>query len=155
MSNPYEKVAAWIRAHELIIEFILAALVACAGVIKFLHLAGADDILQVTMLTLAGFYFLSGFLQKGERAIRLGAARLFAITSSICVVGLLFTFLQMPGASQQLFIGLLSLVPCGIALIILAVNERSQKIIPMFVRLVVLGGLSLNAWLALEASGAV
>lgn len=60
------KLTSWLSAKQVIIEIVLAALVAFAGILKILHLPGADEMLMISMLTLASFYFLIGFFFTGE-----------------------------------------------------------------------------------------
>lgn len=76
-------------------------------------------------------------------------SQVFQIASSVSVIGLLFTIMTLPGAKEQLLIGLASMALSGVMIIFLAVTGRAQKFLPVLIRLIVLGGLSLNAWLGL------
>lgn len=150
MTQLPEGISTWLRNHEIKIELILAALLAVAFAIKFLGLNGADDILVVIMLALAAFYFVTAFLANQDNSMGIIGSKLFSISSAVCVVGLLFSFLRLPGAKEQLTIGLLSMSVCTIITIYLAVTGRTQKFVPMLIRTIVLGGLSLNAWFGLN-----
>lgn len=150
MTQLPEGISTWLRSHEVIIELILAALLALAFAIRFLGLNGADDILMITMLALAAFYFVTAFLASQDNSIGIISSKVFSIASAVCVIGLLFSFLRLPGAKEQLTIGLLSMGACAIIIIYLAVTGRTQKFVPMLIRTIVLGGLSLNAWFGLS-----
>jgi hypothetical protein len=150
MTQLPEGISNWIRNREIGIELVLAALVALSAALKFLHLAGADEALMIAMLTLAAFYFLNGFLGQQETNIASISSKIFSVASSVCVIGLLFAFLRLPGAKEQLTIGLLSLAACTIVSVFLAITGKNQKFVPMLIRVVVLGGVSLNAWLGLS-----
>lgn len=152
MSKLPVKLSAWLSEKQVIIEIVLVALVGFSCLLKFLHLPGADEALMITMLTLAGFYFLSGFIHSTESKLIQIPSQVFSISSSVCVIGLLFTFLHLPGAKEQLMIGLLSLGASGIAMLFLILTSRIQKFIYIFIRLVVLGALSLNAFMGLKAT---
>ena len=151
MSQLPIKLSAWLSDKQVIIEIVLVVLVGFSCILKFLHLPGADEALMITMLTLAAFYFLAGFIYSTERQLIQIPSKIFSIASSVCVIGLLFTFLHLPGAKEQLMIGLLSLAVSGAAMIFLMITSRIQKFIPVFIRLVVLGALSLNAFMGLNA----
>ncbi|GEM_PF-1206338 len=153
MTQLPEGIATWLRNHGIIIELILAALVALAFAMKFLGLTTADDILMITMLALAAFYFVTAFLAGQDSSMGIISSKVFSIASSVCVIGLLFSFLRLPGAKEQLTIGLLSMGACTIIVIYLAVTGRTQKFVPMLIRTIVLGGLSLNAWFGLDNLG--
>ncbi len=150
MTQLPEGISTWLRSHEVIIELILAALLALAFAIRFLGLNEADDILMITMLALAAFYFVTAFLASQNSSMGIISSKVFSIASSVCVIGLLFSFLRLPGAKEQLTIGLLSMGACAIIIIYLAVTGRTQKFVPMLIRTIVLGGLSLNAWFGLN-----
>lgn len=152
MSKLPIKLSTWLFDKQVIIEIVLVVLVVFAGIFKFLYVPGADEALMITMLTLAGFYFLTGFIQSTESKLIQIPSQVFSISSSVCVIGLLFTFLHLPGAKEQLMIGLLSLAVSGVAMIFLILTSRIQKFTHIFIRLVVLGALSLNAFVGLNAT---
>lgn len=151
MTQLPEGISTWLRKHAVVIELILAALVALAFAMKFMGLNGADEVLILAMLTLGGFYFPISFLclYKSQSQATLVLSQIFSVASAVGTVGLLFTFLKLPGAKEQLTIGLLSMSGCTVITIYLAVTGRAQKFLPVLIRTIVLGGLSLNAWLGL------
>jgi hypothetical protein len=149
------KLSAWLSNKQVIIEIVLAVVVGFACILKFLYyLPGADEALMITMLTLAAFYFLAGFIHSTESQLIQIPTKIYSIASSVCVIGLLFALLHLPGATEQLMIGLLSLAVSGVAMIFLMITSRMQKFIQILIRLAVLGGLSLNAFMTLNANSA-
>lgn len=152
MSKLPVKLSAWLSDKQVTIEIVLVALVGFSCLLKFLHLPGADEALMITLNSLAAFYFLTGFIHRSESKLIQISSQVFSISSSVCVIGLLFTFLHLPGAKEQLMIGLLSLAVSGVAMIFLILTSRIQKFTHIFIRLVVLGALSLNAFVGLNAT---
>lgn len=143
-------ISTWLSERGIIIEIILVALVGFACIFKFLNLPGGDDAMTISMMALAGFYFLQAFIYRTDSQYIQIPNKIFSIGSAVCVIGLLFTFLQLPGAKEQLMIGLLSLAVSGLVVIFLLVTGRTKNFIPVLIRLAVLGGLSLNAYLGLS-----
>lgn len=154
MSQLPLKLSAWLSDKRVIIELVLAVAVGFACIFKFLYLPGADEALMIAILTLAAFYFLVGFIYSTESQLIQIPSKIFSVASSVCVIGLLFALLHLPGATEQLMIGLLSLAVSGVAMIFLMVTGRIQKYIPILIRLVVLGALSMNAFMALNSNPA-
>lgn len=144
-----ENVSRWIKERQIILEIILAALVLLTAALKFRNMTGADDAFILAMLALASFYFLTAFLHRQESKVVIIVTQVFQIASSVSVIGLLFTFMRLPGAREQLLIGLLSMAACALIIIFLAVKGHIQKFLPMLIRVIVLGGLSLDALLGL------
>jgi hypothetical protein len=54
-------------------------------------------------------------------------SKVFGIASSVCLIGLLFVFLHLPGAKEQLMIGLLSLAVSGVMLLFLIVTAKKAE----------------------------
>lgn len=154
MPELQQRILTWISARQVIIEIILVVLVGLALILKYLNLEGADEAIMICMLTLAGFYFaLSIYIPIGtDNIVLLVTSKVFGIASTVCLIGLLFTFLHLPGAKEQLMIGLLSLAISGVIMTFLIVTGRMPKAIHIIIRLVVLGALSLNAYMDLSAS---
>lgn len=150
MSHLPRNISTWLSEKKIVIEIILVALMLVACIFKFLNLAVGDDALTISMTALAGFYFLQAFIYSTDSQYIQIPNKIFSIGSAVCVIGLLFTFLHLPGAKEQVMIGLISFAVSGLTIIFLAVTGRAQKFIPVLIRLVVLGGLSLNAFLGLS-----
>jgi hypothetical protein len=141
----------WLSSKQVIIEIVLVALAVVAFAFKFLELAGGEEMLMIVLLTLASFYFPVGlFMANAEsQAVRI-PMQIFSISSAVCVVGILFTFLRLPGAKEQLMIGLIGLAVSALALIFLVVTGRAKNLVHVIIRLIVLGGLCLNAYMGLN-----
>lgn len=150
MTQLPERISRWIKDHEIMLEIIFAALVVLAVAMKFSNIERSEDALMLAMPALASFYFLTAFIQKQEgKVLLIIVSQVFQIASSVSVIGLLFTIMRLPGAKEQLLIGLASMALSGVMIIFLAVTGRAQKFLPVLIRLIVVGGLSLNAWLGL------
>lgn len=152
MTQLPESISRWIKGREIMLEIIFAALVVLAVAMKFSNIEKSEDALMLAMLALASFYFLTAFIQKQEgKVLLIIVSQVFQIASSVSVIGLLFTIMRLPGAKEQLLIGLASMALSGVMIIFLAVTGRAQKFLPVLIRLIVVGGLSLNVWLGLWA----
>ncbi|MBL7834839.1 MAG: hypothetical protein JNK18_12845 [Cyclobacteriaceae bacterium] len=149
MTQLPESISRWVKDREIILEIIFAALVVLAVAMKFSNIQRSEDALMLAMLVLASFYFLTAFIQRQEGNVLIIVSQVFQIASSVSVIGLLFTIMRLPGAKEQLLIGLASMALSGVMMIFLAVTGRAQKFLPVLIRLLVLGGLSLNVWLGL------
>lgn len=150
MTQLPESISRWVKDREIILEIIFAALVVLAVAMKFSNIQRSEDALMLAMLVLASFYFLTAFIQRQEgNVLLIIVSQVFQIASSVSVIGLLFTIMRLPGAKEQLLIGLASMALSGVIIIFLAVTGRAQKFLPVLIRLIVLGGVSLNVWLGL------
>ena len=133
-----------LSGRKITIELFLAALSLAGIAFKFSGVAGGDEIMMITMSTLAIFYFLSAhFTPLVDNFFGLIATRVVGIASSICVIGLLFVWLQMPGAGEMLFIGVSSFIPSGLILLYFWLRTNDLKFVPLLIRIFFLGSLCL------------
>jgi len=142
--------AQWLSKNKLIIELILAGLVIVAVSMKYSGIEGSDMILLISMLLLATFYFFSAYLFPEISSI-LGiiATKVIAISSSICVIGMLFTILKWHGSENMLLIGASSLFIAGIILLITGIKSWNNKFLPLLARVIVLGSISASTLMSL------
>lgn len=64
MSQLQSRIVTWVSGKQLIIEIVLVVLVGFALILKHLNLEGADEAVMITMLTLAGFYFVVAYTYR-------------------------------------------------------------------------------------------
>lgn len=150
--NQQSKAIQWISTNKLYVEISLVALVAISFMLNYLSVSGGAEALMITMLTLAGFYFISAFFMvEIDRPIIAILLKVFSIASSVCIIGLLFTALHLPGASEQLLIGTISMGVAGLIIAYMMITGQASKFIPLLIRLVILGGISLSTLLTLQS----
>lgn len=90
------------------IDQISMFILAIALVFKILHYPGASPMLGISMTTLAVTTWLMAFLTKAPTLYSMIFMKVGFISSSIILVGIMFTFLHLPGNSPMLEIGLTS-----------------------------------------------
>ena len=113
------------------LELAALAVFAIGCVLKVLQLPGTNEALLVGLMSLAMIYFLSGFvplkIAQGNQPHGFTTVlvpiliKVLYIGLAVFCVALLFTFLQYPGANEQMMIGLSSLVvgsAMGMALVL-------------------------------------
>jgi hypothetical protein len=131
--NPFLTI---IVRHQTKIENVLAFLVIISAVFRILHWPGGAELLMISMSSLAVYYFISTYFPSPlENVYATIAWKIVGITSSICVIGILFSFLHMPGAANMLLIGVCGLFISGMALLIFAMRQWSYKFLPLFIRI--------------------
>lgn len=103
------------------LEKIMVIVVLAGATLKYLHLTGADEILMLSMSTLAAVFYLRGFNagRSGDtQQQQTGFADLFAgaivpkvswIACSVVVIGALFAMLNLRGAGEMLAVGVSAL----------------------------------------------
>ena len=116
---------------------ILGIILSLGGVIfKILHLAGANEVLMIGMMTLSSTYFISGFIMvpvpddgKPKTFVDLLPTvlrKLMYISLAAYLVGFLFTILHLEGANELMIIGVGSLVICAAVSMILILGNRER-----------------------------
>jgi hypothetical protein len=119
---------------------IASLIVTCIGVLlKILHYQGAPEMLMVGLLTLATTYFLFAytvvtFKEEKQRSfidlLPMILRKVMFIGLSVYCVALMFTFLQLSGADQQMTIGLLVIaIGTGISMILILGNRERMEIL--------------------------
>jgi hypothetical protein len=125
------------------IETVLALLVIVSAVFRIFHLPFRDQLFMISMSSLAVYYFISSYLPSLiENKFATMAWKLTGISSSICIIGMLFFYLRLPGAPNILLIGMSALVIGGAGFLFFALREWSEKFYPLFGRIVFLTVIS-------------
>lgn len=116
---------------------ILAIILSLGGVVfKILHLAGANEVLMIGMMTLSSTYFISGFImgpvpddgkpKTFADLLPTVLRKLMYIALAVYLVGFLFTILHLEGANEMLIIGVGSLIICTAVSMILILGNRER-----------------------------
>jgi hypothetical protein len=106
------------------VEIIAAVVTSIAFVLNYLKLAVASQLVMVGLSTLAGVFFVTGFLPPPtiEKSLREETAKTFVdllililwkvlhIALAVATIGLLFYLLHLKGFSQMMLIGTMTLV---------------------------------------------
>jgi hypothetical protein len=129
---------------KIAIELFLSALALAGIAFKFSGVGGGEEIMMISLNTLAIFYFLSAYFNPlADHFFGLIATRLLGIASATCVIGLLFTFLQMPGATEMLLIAVSSFIPGGLIILYFWLTTKDVKFVPLLIRICLLGSVGI------------
>jgi hypothetical protein len=127
---------------KITIELCLAALTFAGIALKLSGVAGGEEIMMITMSTLSVYYFLSAyFTPLTDQVFGQIATKVVGIASAVCVNGLLFGWLHMPGASEMLLIGVSSFALAGLLLLYFWFTTKDPKFVPLLIRIFLLGSL--------------
>jgi hypothetical protein len=97
---------------------------------------------------LAGFYFVSAYFMVDINTIMMVIIlKVFSIASSVCIIGLLFTMLKLAGAQQMLLIGATSMGIATVGILYSAAQAWSSKYLPLLIRMIALGIITVNTLL--------
>lgn len=144
------KLIGWLAMHQIRIEGVLVAVVIVGGILRH---TGVEDptLITFSMVTLGIFYFISAYFpSSAKNVLAIMSLKVAHIASSTCVVGLLFAVLHLTGAEKMLMVGVLSITIAGVILIFYAItNEWRASYIPLFTRILFLGGFSALAYMQL------
>jgi hypothetical protein len=128
------KLTLWLADKRVHIEIVLTIV---AVVFVSLSMSGnlRDVFLLFTLLTVAGFYFISAYFPAEEANIyTVLAMKVEGVASAVAVMGITFAFFVFEGADQMLLIGLVSLAPLTIFFTYLSLTAPKDKIIMLVVR---------------------
>lgn len=104
--------------------------------LKLLQYAGANELLLVSMLTLASTYFISGFIMVSvvddgkpktfTDLLPTILRKLMYIGLAVFLIGFLFSLLHLEGANEMLIIGVGTLVICSLISMLLILGKRER-----------------------------
>lgn len=147
--QPHPKLLKWLFVHRFKIEIVIVLLVVLSVILKIAGTGGSDEALMISMTILAGFYFVSAFFMVEMNSVLMVITlKVFSIASSVCIIGLLFTILKLSGAQQMLMIGVTSMGLAAVGLVFQATRVWNNNYLPLLIRVVALGVISLNTLLA-------
>jgi hypothetical protein len=114
--------------HKFKIEAVLTALALAAWFV-----GKPQELIQLLMFTLAGFYFLSAyFISTVKELLGIVATKVAGIAGAVCIIGLVFMKLGLEGWPQMLLIGFAS---TALAVLILLVNwiksQNTDYLVPL------------------------
>ena len=132
-----------------VVEVICVALLLTALITQP---AWRNEMLTLSLVTLAGVFFLRSFSPPKNRPEKTAGAGLFyqtmlpklmGIGSSVCLIGFLFYILHLHGADQMLLIGTATLAGCLAASAAAAVKSPAvfPSLLPLVLRVVLVAGL--------------
>jgi hypothetical protein len=126
----------WLTNKAMIIEATLGLFSLLAALLHYLKVIGGAEAMMISMSALAGFYFVlayTNFLFK-----------ILNIASSVIIIGLLFTFLNLSGSEEMLVIGTWAIAACGAIIVYLMVTKWNEKLTPLAIRIFALGLLTFS-----------
>lgn len=116
--------------HKFKIEAVLTALAIAAWFV-----GKPLELLQLTMLILAGFYFLSAFLiPTVNELMGVLATKVAGIGGAVCLIGLVFMKLDMEGWMHMLLVGFLSMVPVVLILLVSWMKSQNTDYLILIIR---------------------
>ena len=145
------KLNQWLSTNGLKIEISLVVLILITVLLKNIGYQDVVSVLMILMFTLAAYYFLSAYIPMDVKGV-FGTmiVKICSISSTVCVIGLLYAILHWPGALEMLLIGSFSATVAGLILLVFWLKTRSTNILPLLIRSVVVGGTAISAYLALS-----
>lgn len=133
------------------IEVGLLLLVGLSIMLRVYGVSGGQEAVLALMLTLAAFYFLSAYqIYQAEHVLIIVVIKVFHLSSSVCVIGILFAILHFNGAREMLLIGGLSIGIAGILLVFRAITHWLPVYLPLLLRLVFIGIFTGNTFFSLS-----
>ena len=125
-----------------VVEVICVALLLTALITQP---AWRNEMLTLSLVTLAGVFFLRSFSPPKNKPEKTAGAGLFyqtmlpklmGIGSSVCLIGFLFYLLHLEGADQMLLIGTGTLAGCLVGSIMAAVKSSTalETLLPLILR---------------------
>jgi hypothetical protein len=116
--------------HKFKIEAVLTALALAAWFV-----GKPQELLQLSMFVLAGFYFLSAYLiPTVKELLGIVATKVAGIGGAVCLIGLLFMKLGLPGWTQMLLVGFLSMVPVVLILLVNWIKSQNTDYLILLIR---------------------
>ncbi|MBX2965086.1 MAG: hypothetical protein KF845_02990 [Cyclobacteriaceae bacterium] len=125
----------WLSRNRLKIELILTV-----PALVFYFTVNNQEILMVTMTTLAAFYFLSAYIKVDvEEMFGLIALKVVNISCAVCVLSLLFKTLALEGAQHMMLVGSLSIASGVLIILAMWVKSQNRNYLPFLIRALILG----------------
>ena len=147
------KLNQWLSTNGLKVEIPLIVLILISVVLKN---AGYQDIvspLMMLMFTLAAYYFFCTYMPadvKGRAG--LASIKICCISSSLCVIYLLFAIMHWHVSLNILFMASVSLGIAGLILFASWLKTRNNKLVPFLIRSIVVGSIGMSAFITLQST---
>lgn len=133
--NKMNSAADYISKKLLKYEIQIIAIILSVLLIKFLNFPFSGTLNILVLGIIAIIYFLSSFRsfsQSDMTSTDLFFIKLFGVSSSISIIGILFSFQNYPGNMRMLFIGSISLIMVLIYILIQFRNQPEYKAFSKF-----------------------
>lgn len=129
--------------YESKMEFILGLFLIPGLLLFYSDYEFSSLLLGLSFSTLAIFYFLISFIPSIEKSpFKIIADRTVNIGSSICVMGIMYKILNLPGAEIMFNVGLASMI---ISIIVLtSLKIWNQKIMRLVLRILIITAMGLS-----------
>ena len=136
------KLDRWITERKLKIELLLVSL-SIGSLLAFYSHIDRGQMVMMAMITLAIFYFISGYLTPDlEGNFGSMIFRIASVSSAAIVIGFLFAVLNYEGAEQMMLIGGTSIAIVFVSLIAYSVYTSGiDKTRPYLIRTVAMGAV--------------
>lgn len=135
----------WFASRKIAIELMLIFFALIASVLYTTATMAYAQLLSALVLPLAIFYFLSTIYLPPDRGslFTIIAFKVAGIGSAACVIGVLFTFLNMEGSKFQVLVGATSLIIPSIILAIDVLRSPRPENVLVVMRVLLLMSLGL------------
>jgi hypothetical protein len=135
----------WLTNKAMTIEATLGLFSLLAALLHYLKVIGGAEAMMISMSALAGFYFVLAYTTPGLEGILTNFLfKILNIASSVIIIGLLFTFLNLSGSEEMLVIGTWAIAVCGAIIVYLMVTKWNEKLTPLTIRIFALGLLTFS-----------
>jgi hypothetical protein len=124
------QIANIISAKLLKYELLILIILLVAILLRYFRLPASGIICTIILSSIAILYFVSTFTAPENKEIKpfdLMVKKLIGLSSSICVIGILFILQKWPGSNSMLQVGPLTLLLCLVYIIFNKENTIFNK----------------------------
>ena len=130
----------FLNKYESRTELILWIFLMFSLMLLYLETELSSTLIGISLTTLSIFYFLIAFIPLNDiQIIRMIAIKVVNIGSSVCLVGIMYKILSLPGANIMMSVGLLSMISAGAIIILTSLNNWTDKTIKLALRVILIG----------------
>jgi hypothetical protein len=135
-----EGMVTFLNKYEPRTELILWIFFMFTLILRYLETELSSTLIGISLTTLSIFYFLISFIPlKDIKTIRMIAIRVVNIGSSVCLIGIMYKILSIPGANIMMSVGLLSMISAGAIIILTSLNDWTDKTTRIALRIILIG----------------
>ena len=134
-----EGMTTFLNKHESRMELILWIFLMITILLLYLETELSSILIGLSLTTLSIFYFLLAFIPLSDiKTIKMISIKVVNIGSSVCLVGIMYKILSLPGADVMMNVGLLSIISSSAIIILTSLNNWTDKTTRLALRVVLI-----------------
>lgn len=99
----------------------------------------SSALIGISLTTLSMFYFLISFIPKNDiKTILMIGIKVVNIGSSVCLIGIMYKILSLPGANIMMSVGLISMISAGAIIVLTSLNNWTDKTTRLALRVILI-----------------